>query len=80
MDGKETYCSCEKYVQSAKGVIMMSYSHLIGLCVCACVVVAYDIFISQDYSDLFFHVFVFIFALLILGALVFGGDFIGIID
>lgn len=50
---------------------MMSYSRLIGLCVCACVVVAYDIFISQDYSDLFFHVFVFAFALLILGAFVF---------
>ena len=59
---------------------MMSYSHFIGLCVCACVVVAYDIFISQDYSDLFFHVSVFAFALLILGALVFGGDLIGFID
>lgn len=57
----------------------MLYS-FIGLCVCAVFVLLYDAFISQDYSDYFFHLFVFIFALLTFGALVFGGDFIGIID
>lgn len=49
----------------------MLHSLVIGSCVFALLVIAVDIFISQDYSDLFFHVSVFASALLILGVLVF---------
>ena len=48
---------------------MMFHSLVIGLCFLAIITVVKDIFISQDYSDLFIHTYIYFFAMLALGLL-----------
>lgn len=48
---------------------MMFYSLVIGFCFFVIITVAKDIFISQDYSDLFFHTWVYLIAVLVLSFL-----------
>lgn len=60
---------------------MMFHSLVVGLCFLAIITFAKDIFIDQDYSDLFFHSCIYFFAMLALCLIdFFGGDLIGFID
>lgn len=45
---------------------MIFHSLVVGLCFLAIIIFAKDIFISQDYSDLFVHTCIYSFAMLFL--------------
>ena len=80
MDGKETYCNCEKYVQSAKGVIVMLFFLVIGLYVCVILISLHFVYSSNDLNNLITFVIVLSLVLMIFTGLYYGGFFNGLIE